>query len=265
MTHLAVADRVADCSRAVAEGPIRLSTAAKRTTVVIPTFNELQNIERLVPAILKQDGDLSVLVVDDSSPDGTWQAVAAMAADDARVQLLRRPAAQGIGPAYVAGFQQALERGADYIVQMDADFSHPVEMLPEFLRLIPDYDMVLGSRYLAGITVVNWPIERLLLSYFGNWYARRVTGLPIADVTGGFKCWRRETLERIPLHRVRSNGYAFQIEMTYRAWRIGHHIKEVPIIFVDRKVGESKLTKTIATEALWVVWWLRLMDGLGRL
>jgi dolichol-phosphate mannosyltransferase len=158
-----------------------------------------------------------------------------------------------------------LENGADYIVQMDADFSHPVAMLDQFVKEIPDYDMVLGSRYLTGITVVNWPIERLLLSYFGNWYARRVTGLPLKDVTGGFKCWRRETLERIRLDRVRSNGYAFQVEMTYRAWRIGHRIKELPIIFMDRTTGDSKMNKRIALEALWIVWWLRLSDLFGRL
>ncbi len=238
---------------------------SKHTVVIIPTFNERGNIQRLIPEILEQDGTISVLVVDDSSPDGTSEAVEAMAAADSRIALLRRPQRQGIGPAYIAGFQQALRNGADYIVQMDADFSHPVAMLKEFRTHIEDYDVVLGSRYLAGITVVNWPIERLLLSYFGNWYARRVTGLPIADVTGGFKCWRRETLERIALDRVRSNGYAFQIEMNYRAWRNGHRIKELPIIFVDRTTGDSKMSKSIATEALWIVWWLRIMDFLGRL
>jgi dolichol-phosphate mannosyltransferase len=242
-----------------------VSELAKHTTVVIPTFNERENISRLIPAILQQDGGLSVLVVDDSSPDGTSEVVQELAAGDARVSLLRRPQRQGIGPAYRAGFAQALANGAEYVVQMDADFSHPVAMLEEFLAEIPNYDMVLGSRYLAGITVVNWPIERLLISYFGNWYARRVTGLPIADVTGGFKCWRRETLERIQLDRVRSNGYAFQIEMTYRAWRIGHRIKELPIIFMDRTTGDSKMNKRIALEALWIVWWLRVMGLIGRL
>ena len=242
-----------------------MSELAKHTTVVIPTFNERENISRLIPAILQHDGGLSVLVVDDSSPDGTSEVVQELAAGDARVSLLRRPQRQGIGPAYKAGFAQALTNGAQYIVQMDADFSHPVAMLQEFLAEIPSYDMVLGSRYLAGITVVNWPIERLLISYFGNWYARRVTGLPVTDVTGGFKCWRSETLQRIRLDRVRSNGYAFQIEMTYRAWRIGHRIKELPIIFMDRTTGDSKMNKRIALEALWVVWWLRVMGLIGRL
>ncbi|MBI3783367.1 MAG: glycosyltransferase, partial [Deltaproteobacteria bacterium] len=165
----------------------------------------------------------------------------------------------------IAGFQQALRDGADYIVQMDADFSHPVEMIPQFLSAMGEYDVVLGSRYLNGITVVNWPIDRLLLSYFGNWYSRKITGLPVHDVTGGFKCWRRSMLEAIPLEQVRSNGYAFQIEMTYRAWSRGCRIKEVPIIFMDRTVGESKMNKRIALEALWIVWWLRAMRLIHRL
>lgn len=242
-----------------------MNDSPKHTVVVIPTYNERENIQRLVPEILAQSPDLSVLVVDDSSPDGTSEVVAAMAAENPRVALLRRPQRQGIGPAYIAGFKEALRNGTDYVVQMDADFSHPVSMLNEFLTHIPDHDMVLGSRYLNGITVVNWPIERLLLSYFGNWYARRVTGLPVRDVTGGFKCWRRETLERIGLERVQSNGYAFQVEMTFRAWRIGHRIKEVPIIFMDRTVGDSKMNKSIAAEAMWIVWWLRGMALLGKL
>jgi len=237
----------------------------KHTVVVVPTSNERENILRLVSSILEQGGGMSVLVVDDSSPDGTSDIVATMAAADPRVTLLRRPRREGIGPAYKDGFAHALRNGADYIVQMDADFSHPVAMLPEFLSYIADYDMVLGSRYLSGITVVNWPMDRLLVSYFGNQYARWVTRLPVVDVTGGFKCWRRETLERIHLERVRSNGYAFQIEMTYRAWRVGQRIKEVPIIFMDRTAGDSKMNKRIALEALWIVWWLRIMDLLRRL
>jgi len=242
-----------------------VSTPAEQCVIVIPTFNERENIQNLIPAIQAQDAGFRVLVVDDSSPDGTSEVVADMSRTDARIELLRRPQRQGIGPAYIAGFTHALGRGAQYVVQMDADFSHPVAMLPQFLSYIPDYDMVLGSRYLNGITVVNWPIERLLLSYYGNWYARRVTGLPVADVTGGFKCWRRDTLERLDLRRVRSNGYAFQIEMTYRAWRVGHRIKELPIIFMDRTTGDSKMNKSIAAEALWIVWWLRVMDLMGRL
>jgi len=235
------------------------------SVVVVPTYNERENIERLIPEILAQDLSLSVLVVDDNSPDGTGDIVDRLARECGRVTLLRRAGPEGIGPAYRAGFAYAMRNGAEYIVQMDADFSHPVPMLPEFLGYMRDYDMVLGSRYLNGITVVNWPIERLLVSYFGNWYARLVTGLPTRDVTGGFKCWRRSCLERIGLDRVRSNGYAFQIETTFRAWRAGCRIKEVPIVFVDRMRGDSKMNKRIAIEALWIVWWLRLMAALGKL
>jgi dolichol-phosphate mannosyltransferase len=228
-----------------------------QATVVIPTYNERENVQRIVPALLNGREGLRVLIVDDNSPDGTADVARQLGKKDPRIAVLVRPQKQGIGPAYLAGFQRALEDGADFVVQMDADFSHPVDMVPELLRLATDHDLVLGSRYLKGITVVNWPMSRLLLSYYGNLYARWVTGLPVADVTGGFKCWRRELLARIPLSEVRSNGYAFQIEMTYRAWRLGARLCETPILFVDRTVGDSKMNKRIALEALWIVWWLR--------
>jgi dolichol-phosphate mannosyltransferase len=233
--------------------------------VVIPTYNERDNIPRIVPQILAQDPEVEVIVVDDSSPDGTSAVVEEMRRQMARVHLVTRACRAGIGPAYKAGFAHALEMGADLIVQMDADFSHPPSSLPEFFAHATKSDLVLGSRYLNGITVVNWPIERLLLSYFGNAYIRAVTRLPVRDTTGGFKCWRREALLAIDLSAVRSNGYAFQIEMTYRLWRKGLRIKEVPIIFMDRTVGESKMSKRISIEALWIVWWLRLQDLRGRL
>lgn len=235
-----------------------------RTVVVIPTYNERENIQRIVPQVLAAT-PCEVLVVDDESPDGTAEAVAAMGAADPRVRLLRHRPKMGIGPAYKAGFQAALADGADYVVQMDADLSHPPEMLPRFVALMADADVVLGSRYVRGITVVNWPIERLLISYFGNWYARRVTGLPIRDATGGFKCWRRDALAAVDLDRVRSNGYAFQIEMNFRAWRRGFRLHEVPIVFVDRDTGESKMNKRIGLEALWICWWLKLGALVGRL
>ncbi len=228
-----------------------------QATVVIPTYNERENVQRIVPALLNGREGLRVLIVDDNSPDGTADVARQLGKEDPRIAVLVRPQKQGIGPAYLAGFQRALEDGADFVVQMDADFSHPVDMVPELLRLATDHDLVLGSRYLKGITVVNWPMSRLLLSYYGNLYARWVTGLPVADVTGGFKCWRRELLARIPLSEVRSNGYAFQIEMTYRAWRLGARLCETPILFLDRTVGDSKMNKRIALEALWIVWWLR--------
>jgi dolichol-phosphate mannosyltransferase len=235
-----------------------------RTVVVIPTYNERENIQRIVPQVLAAT-PCDVLVVDDESPDGTAEAVEALRAADPRVHLLRHRPKMGIGPAYLAGFQQALAMGADYVVQMDADLSHPPEMLPKFVALMSEADLVLGSRYVRGITVVNWPIERLLLSYFGNWYARRVTGLPIRDATGGFKCWRREALAAIDLDGVRSNGYAFQIEMNFRAWRRRFRLLEVPIVFVDRDTGDSKMNKRIGLEALWICWWLKLGALTGRL
>jgi dolichol-phosphate mannosyltransferase len=235
-----------------------------QTVVVIPTYNERANIERLVPEVLGAT-DCHVVVVDDDSPDGTAKVVASLAAADPRVHLVNHRPKLGIGPAYKEGFRTALALEPEFIVQMDADFSHPTGMLSDFPALAAEADVVLGSRYLHGITVVNWPIERLLISYFGNWYVRTVTGMPVSDATGGFKCWRREALAAIQPDRVRSNGYAFQIETTFRAWKRGLRIREVPIIFMDRTVGESKMSRRIGLEALWIVWWLKLAHRLGRL
>ena len=229
-----------------------------RKIVIIPTYNERQNVPALVPEVLAQDPEIEILIVDDSSPDGTGAVVTDMRAHEPRLHLLTRPGRQGLGPAYKDGFRWAIAHDADLIVQMDADFSHNPAMLPRFFNDIAGYDLVLGSRYVQGITVVNWPIERLLLSYFGNAYTRRVLGMSVRDATGGFKCWRRAALEAIDLEDVRSNGYAFQIEMTYRASTRGLRIREIPIIFADRTRGESKMTKRISLEALWIVWWLRL-------
>jgi dolichol-phosphate mannosyltransferase len=236
-----------------------------KTVVVIPTYNEADNIGRIVPEVLATLGDCNVVVVDDDSPDGTARVVEGMAAEDPRVHLVNHRPKLGLGPAYKAGFRYALDLDSEFVVQMDADFSHPPQMLTTFVELGATHDLVLGSRYLDGITVVNWPIERLLLSYFGNAYVRRILGLPVRDATGGFKCWRREALASIDTEAVRSNGYAFQIEMTYRAWRRGRSIKEHPILFHDRQVGVSKMTRRIGLEALWIVWWLRLNAALGRL
>jgi len=235
-----------------------------RTVVVIPTYNERENIQRLLPQVLAAT-ECHVVVVDDDSPDGTAGVVAELVARDARIHLVNHRPRLGIGPAYKQGFQAALALEPEFVVQMDADLSHPPGMLPELLGLATDHDLVLGSRYLRGITVVHWPMARLLLSYFGNRYVRLVTGLPVHDTTGGFKCWRRAALLAIQPDRVRSNGYSFQIETTYRAWKRGQRICEVPIIFMDREVGESKMSKRIGLEALWIVWWLRLMHRLGRL
>lgn len=233
--------------------------------VVIPTYNEAENLPLIVPQVLEQSADLEVLVVDDNSPDGTGKLADELASSNDRVHVLHRQAKEGLGAAYRAGLAKALELGADLVIQMDADFSHPPDKLPTMLEEIENYDVVLGSRYLNGITVVNWPIERILISYFGNVYTRFVTGLPISDTTGGFRCMRRELLERLGLERVRSDGYAFQIEMNYRFVKLGARIKEIDFFFLDRTRGTSKLSLRIGLEALWIVWWLRIAGALGRL
>lgn len=243
-----------------------MADKTERGLVIIPTYNERENIERLVPMVLAQDPRLDVLIIDDASPDGTGEVAERMSAEDPRVQVLRRPGKLGLGTAYLEGFRRGLEQGYAYLFEMDADFSHDPAHLPQFLGAIEKYDVVLGSRYLEGrVTVVNWPIGRLLLSYFANIYARIVTGLPIADATGGYKCFRREVLEAIDLDRVESEGYSFQIEMSFRAWKKGFRIGEIPIVFADRDVGESKMSRRIIWEAVWRVWKLRLLDLFGKL
>jgi len=233
-------------------------SARERALVIIPTYNERENIRRIIDTVLKQDGRLEVLIVDDGSPDGTGQIVAELQAVDQRIHLLEREKKMGLGTAYIAGFRWALESGYDYILEMDADFSHDPAHLKQFLKAIETNDLVLGSRYQQGrVTVVNWPISRLILSYSANLYARAVTGLPVWDATGGFKCFRRSVLEAIDLSHVRSNGYAFQIEMSFRAWKRGFRIAEIPIVFVDRTEGTSKMSKSIIREAIWMVWRLR--------
>jgi dolichol-phosphate mannosyltransferase len=219
-----------------------------------------------VPEILAQDERLHVLVVDDNSPDGTGQLADRLAADSGgRVFVMHREAKAGLGQAYLAGFRWALERDFDLIFEMDADFSHDPKYLPDFLSAIESADLVLGSRYICGVNVVNWPMSRLLLSYFANVYSRIVTGLPLRDATGGFKCFRREVLAAIDLDAVRSNGYSFQIEMSFRAGKKGFRIKEIPIVFVDRQAGASKMSKKIVREAVWMVWRLRFQSLFGRL
>ena len=231
----------------------------RKAVVVVPTYNEADNIGPLVPQILARDERLSVLVVDDNSPDGTAGIVKAMPEFGDRVLILERPLKQGLGAAYIAGFQWILAHtDFDAVFEMDADFSHSPAALDEFLVEIERHDLVLGSRYLHGITVVNWPLRRLILSVGANIYARLVTGMPLKDSTGGFKCFRRTTLEMLPLDRIKSDGYSFQIEMNYHCWRRGLSIKEISIMFEDRRVGVSKMSKRIILEAMWMVWALRL-------
>ncbi len=239
---------------------------SERALVIVPTYNERENVERLVATVLSQDPRLDVLVVDDGSPDGTGDIADNIAMREPRLNVLHRASKLGLGTAYLAGFAWALERDYAYIFEMDADFSHDPAHLPQFLAAIEHADLVLGSRYRNNrVTVVNWPVTRLLLSFFANIYARVITGLQLYDATGGFKCFRRRVLESIDLSAVRSNGYAFQIEMSFRAWKKGFRIVEIPIVFVDRTEGQSKMSKRIVREAIWMVWRLRWWAMTGRI
>ena len=237
----------------------------ERALVVVPTYNECENLPQIVPAILSQDDRLDILVVDDGSPDGTGRIADEFAAQESRVHVLHRSVKQGLGRAYLAGFAWALERDYPFVFEMDADFSHDPKNLTRFLDAMDDADVAVGSRYASGVNVINWPMSRLLLSWFANKYAHWITRLPLTDATGGFKCFRRQVLEAIPFDKVRSNGYAFQIEISYRAWRRGFRLKELPIIFTDRVEGRSKMNRKIVVEAIWMVWWLRVQGLLGRL
>ena len=239
---------------------------AERALVVIPTYNERENLANIVPLALEQDPRLEVLVIDDNSPDGTGELADELVAASPRVHVVHRPGKQGLGTAYRAGFRWAVEHGYDYVFEMDADFSHDPRHLPKFLAEIQDADLVIGSRYLnRRVTVINWPMSRLMLSYFANVYARWVTGLQLWDSTGGYKCYRRKVLEGIDLDQVRSNGYSFQIETSFRAWKRGFRIREITITFSDRNVGSSKMSGAIVREAIWMVWRLRLWALLGRI
>jgi dolichol-phosphate mannosyltransferase len=232
-----------------------------KSLVIIPTYNERENLSALVPLVLGADPALEILVVDDGSPDGTGALADELSRSTGRVHALHRPRRLGLGSAYVEGFRWALSRtDARFVFEMDADFSHDPRYLPEMLRMAEHegLDLVLGSRYVGGgANVVNWPIRRLILSYSANVYARIVTGMPLRDSTGGFKCFRREVLESIDLDQIHSDGYGFQIEMNFHAWRNGFRIAEVPIVFVDRHSGTSKMNRRIIVEAFWLVWKLR--------
>ncbi len=232
--------------------------------VVIPTYNEKDNVASLSRAVLEQDADLQILFVDDNSPDGTGVIIDELVAQNNRIHVLHRTGKLGLGSAYREGFKAALAMGADYLFEMDADFSHDPKSLPSFLSAIKENDLVIGSRYLNGVSVVNWPIRRLILSYFASVYARWITGLQLRDCTGGFKCFRRSTIEAIDLSRVTSDGYSFQIEMNYRCMEKGLRIAEIPIIFVDRHAGTSKMSKSIVREAVLMVWKLRLGSIISR-
>ena len=236
-----------------------------KTLIIIPTYNELENLPKLLPAVLSKDISINVLIVDDNSPDGTAAFVESEMKNNDRIHLLKRSSKQGLGTAYIAGFKYALENGFDLIFEMDADFSHDPNEIPKFLEEIKNSDLVLGSRYITGVNVINWPMRRLLLSWFANLYTRAITGMSVHDATGGYKCFRKEVLRAIDLDKVTSNGYAFQIEMTFKAWKKGFRVKEIPIIFVDRVKGKSKMSKKIVREAVTMVWKLRLKSIFGLL
>jgi dolichol-phosphate mannosyltransferase len=237
----------------------------EKTLVVTPTFNEAENIEKFIVQVLAQDPSIEMLIVDDNSPDGTAGIVERMMEREARIHILKRPGKMGLGTAYVEGFRYAIAHRYDFIFEMDADFSHNPEEVPRFLRRAADCDLVIGSRYTGGVRVVNWPIRRLILSYAANVYTKVVTGMPLKDATGGFKCFRRKVLESIDLDRVTSNGYAFQIEMNFKAWSKGFRLCEHPIIFVDRHSGESKMSRRIVYEAVFMVWKLKFRKITGSL
>ncbi len=238
---------------------------AERYLVILPTYNESENLPEIVPAILEQDERFEVLIVDDSSPDGTGALADQLATAFARVHVLHRSRKEGLGKAYLAGFRWGLDRDYLRLFEMDADFSHDPKFLKPLLAAADQADLVVGSRYKSGVNVINWPMSRLLLSYGANIYVRWITGLPLTDATGGFKCFRREVLEALPFDRIKSNGYAFQIEMSFRAWRKKYRLVEIPIVFTDRIEGTSKMNKSIVREAIWMVWWLWIADRLGRL
>ena len=233
--------------------------------VVIPTYNEADNVAKIIPAVLGQAPGIEVLIVDDGSPDGTAALVRGMMSRDQRIHIIERTRKMGLGSAYVAGFKFALQRDYEFVFEMDADFSHDPAEIPNYIRKMDQFDLVVGSRYTNGVRVLNWPIERLLLSYFANVYTRFMTGLPLHDATGGFKCFRRKVLESINLDGIGSNGYAFQIEMSYKAWKRGFKVGELPIVFLERQSGTSKMSKHIVYEALYMLWKLRVRSIFNKL
>ena len=230
-----------------------------KALIIIPTYNEADNVSAIIDEVLKQDKNLEVLIVDDNSPDGTSEIVEKKQKKNNKIHLLKRAEKMGLGSAYVAGFKYALEHSFDYIFEMDADFSHDPAVIPDMLKEIKENDLIIGSRYLGGINVVNWPLQRLMLSFFAAHYVRFITGMPINDPTGGFKCFRRNVLETIDLDKILSDGYSFQIEMNFRTWRKKFKIKEIPIVFTDRRSGQSKMSKKIVREAVFVVWKLQFL------
>ncbi len=236
-----------------------------KALVIIPTFNEAQNAEKVITEVLQQSEIVEVLIVDDNSPDGTADIVKKMMESNPRIHMLQRARKLGLGTAYVAGFKYAIERKFDFIFEMDADFSHNPKEIPIMLSKMDECDVLIGSRYIKGVNVVNWPMKRLILSYSANIYTRVITGMPVHDATAGFKCYKRKVLESINIDGLRSNGYAFQIETNFLAWKKGFTLLEMPIVFVDRRVGVSKMNKKIVYEAAFMVWKLKARSIFNKL
>ena len=230
-----------------------------RCLVIIPTYNEAENIVEIIKVVLSKYEGLNILIVDDNSPDKTYELVENLQKEDNRIHLLKRNGKYGLGTAYVAGFKFAIEKDYDLVIQMDADFSHDPDDIPRLIDMIENYDNVIGSRYIDGVNVVNWPLSRLILSYSAAKYVRIITGMPVKDPTGGFKCIRVSALKQIDLAHILSDGYSFQIEINYRLWLKKLRIKEIPIVFTDRRSGKSKMSKKIVREAIRMVWKLRFL------
>jgi len=229
----------------------------KKALVIIPTYNEIENVERMIETVLSLPENTDILIVDDNSPDGTGSKVIDIQKSEEKVHLIQRSGKLGLGTAYIEGFRFALSKSYDYIIEMDCDFSHDPKDISRLLKEIDDYDLVIGSRYIQGVNVVNWPLKRLILSMGASLYTRIITGMPLKDATSGFKCFRRKVIESINLESIHSNGYSFQIEMHYKTWKSKFRIKEIPITFTDRIDGHSKMGKAIVREAIFMVWKLR--------
>ncbi len=240
-----------------------MSTA--KSLVIIPTYNESENIAKIVTDTKNIVNDIHILIIDDNSPDGTAEKVRELKKKFNDIYLIEREGKLGLGTAYVVGFKYALENGYDYIFEMDADYSHDPAEIPNFLAAMDEADLVIGSRYIKGVNVVNWPLARLMLSYFANRYTRFVTRMPLCDSTSGYKCFKSDVLRAINLDKVHSGGYSFQIEMSFKAWVLGFRLKEIPIIFIDRAIGKSKMSKKIVREAVLMVWRLKFRSIFGKI
>ena len=239
--------------------------STEKSLVIIPTYNESENIEKIISDTKKNVDDIHILVIDDNSPDGTAEKVKHLLERYKHINLIEREGKLGLGTAYVVGFKYALENGYEYVFEMDADYSHDPVEIPNFLAAMQESDLVIGSRYIKGVNVVNWPLSRLLLSYFANIYTRLITGLPLCDSTSGYKCFRSDVLRAINLDKVHSGGYSFQIEMSFKAWKLGFRLSEIPIIFIDRAIGTSKMSKRIVREAVMMVWRLKIRSIFGKI